>query len=60
MVAQIEWILNFRPIIPMYCDLSDLETLTPGHFLIGWPMTAIVELKLINIIEINSLVGIGL
>ncbi|XP_030761095.1 uncharacterized protein LOC115886162 [Sitophilus oryzae] len=33
--AQIEAVLNSRPISPLTCDPNDLNPLTPAHFLIG-------------------------
>ncbi|GFX05541.1 uncharacterized protein TNCV_3434451 [Trichonephila clavipes] len=48
LLAEIEAVLNLRPLSPLS---SDFETLSPGHFLIGRPVTAIVEPQLINVKE---------
>ncbi|XP_045447930.1 uncharacterized protein LOC123656267 isoform X1 [Melitaea cinxia] len=53
-ITQIEAILNSRPLLPMSSDISDLTYLTPGHFLIGAPLTSIPEPNLSDI-NINRL-----
>lgn len=42
-LAQIEAILNSRPLVKMSNDPSDLSILTPGHFLIGDSLTSFSE-----------------
>lgn len=50
-VNLIEAIINSRPLTPLSTDVDDLAILTPGHFLIGRPITSIVEPSLISIPE---------
>ena len=43
LLTQIEAILNSRPITPVSNDATDLSCLTPGHFLVGAPLTSLPE-----------------
>ncbi|XP_058816071.1 uncharacterized protein LOC131679376 [Topomyia yanbarensis] len=42
-VAQIESVLNSRPLAPLSDSPDDTSALTPGHFLIGEPLFSIQE-----------------
>ena len=43
LLCQIEACLNSRPLCPLTSELSDLESLTPGHFLVGAPLLSLPE-----------------
>ncbi|XP_055589512.1 uncharacterized protein LOC129741755 [Uranotaenia lowii] len=42
-LAKVQASLNSRPITPLSTDPSDLQALTPGHFVIGRPINSLPE-----------------
>ena len=49
LLARISAVLNSRPLTPPSKDPSDPGPLTPGHFLIGQPMTTLPEPDVTNL-----------
>ncbi|GFW72380.1 integrase catalytic domain-containing protein [Trichonephila clavipes] len=48
-IIQIEGILNSRPLVPLSDNINEYEVLTPGHFIIGQPISAIPEPAILDI-----------
>ncbi|XP_073823116.1 uncharacterized protein [Musca autumnalis] len=53
-LVEIDAILNSRPISPMSSDPSDLEALTPGHFITGSALRSLPERE-VTTTNINNL-----
>ncbi|XP_058827589.1 uncharacterized protein LOC131687515 [Topomyia yanbarensis] len=51
LLAQVEMCLNSRPLTPLPSDASDLEALTPGHFLVGSSLQAVPEPSVKDVAE---------
>jgi len=49
--CEIEAILNSRPITPISSDPNDLESLTPGHFLVGTALNSFPSRDLSDVPE---------
>ena len=48
LLTQIESCLNSRPLCPLNSDPSDVNALTPAHFLIGEPSVCVPEEDLLQ------------
>ena len=53
-LARVEACMNSRPLHPMSTDPADLNSLTPGHFLIARPLTALPHPDVTDV-QINRL-----
>ncbi|XP_062542024.1 uncharacterized protein LOC134210015 [Armigeres subalbatus] len=49
LLAQVEMCLNSRPVTPLSSEPTDLEALTPGHFLVGSNLQAVPEFSSSNV-----------
>ncbi|XP_018368835.1 PREDICTED: uncharacterized protein LOC108764926 [Trachymyrmex cornetzi] len=47
-LIQIEACVNSRPLCPLSADPSDLQPLTPAHFIAGGPLTSLLEANMIE------------
>lgn len=54
LTTRVEAMLNSRPLTPLSSNPSELDTLTPGHFLIGGPLVSLAEENL-HEVPINRL-----
>ncbi|XP_065074640.1 uncharacterized protein LOC135698542 [Ochlerotatus camptorhynchus] len=54
LLSQIECCLNSRPLVPISDDPSDLEPLTPGHFLVGSALKAVPDVD-VSAVPFNRL-----
>lgn len=54
LLNQVEAILNSRPILPLSDDPTDMEVLTPAHFLIGGSLVAVPQSRVPDV-NINRL-----
>ena len=54
MLCQVEACLNSRPLSPMTSDPSSMTFLSPGHFLVGEPLTSLPDPDLSDV-SVNRL-----
>jgi hypothetical protein len=54
LITQVKACLNSRPLIALSCEPNDPSYLSPGHFLIGAPLTSLPEPDFTNT-TMNSL-----
>lgn len=54
LLVQIEACVNSRPLTPLTDDPADINVLTPGHFLIGEPVSAVPDPNLMEL-KLNTL-----
>lgn len=47
-ICRIESVLNSRPLTPLSSDQNDLDSLMPGHFLIGQPLLSVPEVNVVD------------
>ena len=56
LLAHIEAVFNSRPLMPILSDDTGLSVPTPGHFLIGQPITALPDQDYMKILRRWNLV----
>lgn len=54
-IAQIEALLNSRPLCPASADPNDLQPLTPGHFLVFEPLNSSIPDPDLSSVKLNKL-----
>lgn len=54
-LCQIEAVLNSRPLVALSSDPNDLSVITPGHFILGRPLTTAPEIEVDDDVPVNRL-----